>query len=80
MPGHTSAIRSHLLTTSFGRDISAISVSKAFAPSGNATPSRITSLSCGVTENDPNDNVPVAVPAGSVMAKTWSLRQDPIAR
>ncbi|MHC2343400.1 hypothetical protein ACVMIL_004566 [Bradyrhizobium barranii subsp. barranii] len=69
-----------MLTTSFGRDISAISVSKAFAPSGSATPSRITSLSCDVTVNGPNDRVPVAVPASSVMAKSWSFQTDRIAR
>src|SRR5215471_230686 len=54
--GHTLDIRSFLLTTSFGVEISAIKMSSARAPSSTGTPSLVRSLSLTNKLQGPNDN------------------------
>ena len=53
--GQTRASRSFLLTTSLGRDTSAIRMSSARAPRSTGTPSLVRSLSLATKLNGPNE-------------------------
>src|SRR5580698_5668783 len=71
--GQTRAIKSRLLTTSFGNDTSATRVSSVLAPNGTATPSRERSLSSGTKLNGPNDMTTLVGAAGSIMTSPSHL-------